>query len=430
MSEVESAQQWFVSVELHTSSSAGSIHGEPIMGPSAEMLHRARSRGLTTAVLVADRSFYGTDLDGLVDRWVVCDTRRPADIRSSAEALPGRLVALTSLVDTFVGPTSVAARELGLPGPTPGTAALARDKSLARAAVAASGIQDIEWSVMNADDPDLDSPLGYPVIVKPVDGAASWDVELVKDQMQARALAARHLARKYPRGVEPQRRLLFEEFVPGPLYSAEGMVDASGAVRVLGWSSRIITDPPYFAELAVTFAREEPFSGADQYAVTLLRALGYDFGPFHLEVILGPQGPRLVELNPRLIGSGAHKCVEEVVGRSAVDLVVDQLLGERWDHDFTPRAGRSATQMYFVPAESGTVSVLPDGSLMMDWNGVVAAASQVKVGDTLSPAVCSSSDYLGWVITRGRDRADSEAVARTVLRAWQQAVSGELTHVS
>lgn len=439
MSRSAPLQDWFVSVELHTVSGGELIHGTRVPGPSEEMIRHARVRGLRTAVLASDRDFYKTDLDNLVDEWIVCDTRDPAAIHRAVASLPGRVAAVTSLVDTFVGPVAAAARSLGLRGPSPGTAALARDKAVARAALAAAGIPDVHWAVREAADPSIESPLGYPVVVKPVDGAASWDVELATGPEEVRALARRHLARRYPRGVQPQHRLLFEEYVTGPLYSAEGVVDATGQVQVLGWSSRRLTDPPHFAELAVTFAQDEPFEGASQYAESLLHALGYDFGPFHLEVIAGPAGPRLVELNPRLVGSGAHACIEEVIGYSGIDLVVAQLLGEAWPKDLQVAAPppadqrsswRSATQMYFVPDVASTVLARPNREMLSDWSEVVAAASQVSVGDELAPLVRSSSDYLGWVITRGRDRTESEAAADRVLKAWQRTVRGELTRVN
>lgn len=407
---------WFVTVELHVIGN-GAEHGwavgRHVPGPSEEMLLRAKARGFRTAALVADRTFYGNRLEALVDRWIQCDTQDAGAVDYVIAGLPGHVAAVTSLVDTFVGVAAAAARARDLSGPTPGTPALARDKAAARQALADHGVPDVAWAAVDTHDPALRSPIGYPCIAKPVDGAASWDVELVHDTEQARALARRHAARRYPRGVRPQHRLLFEEYVPGPLFSAEGIVASDGVPHILGWTSRELTEPPYFAELALTFTTEEPLPGVSAYVERVLWALGYDFGPFHLEVILGPRGPRLVELNPRLVGSGAHACLEQVLGVSAVDLVLRHLLDEP-----LPALGSSgaATQMYLVPERDGLVTCAPAPPNPRTMPGLVAAASSIEIGRTVQAGARSSSDYTGWVITHGTTAADALSTARHVVR--------------
>ncbi len=419
----QSEPLWFVSLELHVMSAPGRhgwLTGNQVCGPSEEMLRRVRDRGILTAVLVADRAFYGTELDGLVDRWEVCDTRDATVIQARVAALPGQVVALTSLVDSFVGLAAHAAAEIGIGGPTPASPALTRDKSVGRQALDQAGVPDVLWAVCDANDPDIDSPIGYPCVAKPVDGASSWDVELVWDTTQTRELARRHSVRAYPRGVRPQHRLLFEEYVEGPLFSAEGIVDREGNPQILGWSSRIMSDPPHFAELAITFSATPPCAGADAFVRQVLEALGYNSGPFHLELILGEHGLRVVELNPRLIGSGAHYCLERVLGVSAMELVVRNLLNEPWP---LFHADGTATQMYIVSDLGGVIDSAPRSNSVTSVPGLVAASMFVGVGDSVQAGARSSSDYIGWVITEGRDEGESVARARAAVAAMTPSIT-------
>ena len=266
------------------------------------MLQAARRRGLRTAVLAADRVLYGHVYDDLVDAWLVTDTSDARAASTAITALDGEVAAVTSSVDSFVRVAARVARRRGLRGPDPEGAGIGRDKARARQALADADIPDIRWATLPARLEDIASPIGYPCVVKPVDGVASWDVALVTSDQEVQSLARRHLRREYGRNVRPRRRLLFEEFFDGPLYSAEGFTGPDG-VRILGYSDRVMSPPPHFIELAVRFASTPPFPDARAFVESCLKALGYDFGAFHLEFILTPAGPGWSSLTP---GSSAQ----------------------------------------------------------------------------------------------------------------------------
>ncbi|MCW2679909.1 MAG: Protein of unknown function, putative Glutathione synthetase ATP-binding domain [Frankiales bacterium] len=404
---------WFVAVELHVRARPTASWGLTPSAPGPRALEHARARGLSTVVLAHDPGHYDRRVRGSADLWVRCDTRDAAAVERACRALPGPVAAVTSSVDTFVGPAATAARALGLRGPTPGTAALARDKAVARAALRDAGVPDVRWGEVAAGAPRLTSPLGYPCVAKPVDGASSWDVELVHDDGQLQALAARHLTRAYGRGVRPRRRLLCEEFVPGPLWSAEGVV-RDGRAEVLAWSGRVLTPVPCFAELAVLTGVAPPSPEAPAFVDRVLDALGLDAGAFHLELVLGPDGPRLVELNCRLIGAGAHALVEAVSGVDPVALVVADLLDEAPSLPCLPVA-RAAVQLYLVSDRAGRVAALPDPARAAALPGLLGAETHVAVGADARP-VTSSSDYLGAVLTTGRDREQALGRAQHAAR--------------
>lgn len=401
---------WVVFVELHTLPGGGRGElsaGESIVAPCHAQLEAAKRLGFRTAVAVSDHATYGSQFDGVVDAWLLTDTTDAAGLTHVMKALNGEIVAVFSSVDSFVKIAAAVAAKLGLAGPQPLGAGIARDKAVARAALASAGVPDIRWGVKSAFDDDLDSPIGYPCIVKPVDGASSWDVVLAEDVQAVREVAARHLTRAYGRRVRPQRKLLFEEVLVGPLLSAEGFVD-SGEVRVIGYSDRVLSAPPRFVELAVRFAAERPFDGVDDYVSETLNALEYGFGAFHLEFILTSEGPRLVELNPRFVGAGVQHAISELTGVAPAELLMAKLTGS--PVPVFPQEG-AVTELYLTAPSSGRLEGVRGLDEAVAVRGCRAAGLYVALGDEVSSEVDSNSQYIGYVHAVGDSREESYEIA-------------------
>lgn len=118
-------------------------------------------------------------------------------------------------------------------------------------------------------------------------------------------------------------RYVLEEYLDGPLYTVDGLVDAGGEVHVSTVFSSgrrtlngcpvvyadgflVQQDVPLFAELAA-------YAKAVMCATKLLRC------PFHLELIVDSRGPCLVEVGARLIGH-SHAFTLERLHRGSWDV--------------------------------------------------------------------------------------------------------------
>ena len=393
-------EPWFVAVEVPVRARAARPElgaGERLDAPGVAQLERARSRGLRTAVLARDLALYADDLDWAADRWIECDTLHPEPIVAAVGGLDGTVAALTSSVDDVVGPAAAAARALGLRGPTPGSPALAHDEGVLRAALAAAGIAVAPWVVVSADDPDLESAVGYPCVVAPVDGGRALGVGLVSDRGELRALAARHAVRPTcGRGVRP-RRILLEQYVDGPRYCADGVVTAGEPV-ILSWSDQMMGLAPGFTEMALTATRQAPTPGAAGFVAAVLDAAGYDFGPFHLEFVLGPTGPLVTALHPRPAGAGAQRCVDLVSGRDTADLAVALLLGEA-PTGAGPSPVTASTRMCVMAHAVGRVRSVAGLRDVAHIPGLVVAEVFTDVGGETGPS--HAGGHLGHVVTVG-----------------------------
>lgn len=405
---------WLVSVELHTvrgGPSSAPRRGPLVVGPSEHLLAAAKDEGLRVAVLAHDPAQYETR-PGLVDRWVRVDTSCADDVVDAARVVPGRLRAITSSVDNFVGVTARAAEVLGLPGPSVSSACVQRDKSLVRAALHRAGVESVAWQKHDVRDDSLGHTMPYPFVAKPIDGAASLDVRLVRDDDDFSRLVREHRRRDYGRGVRTRHQLVLEEHLVGAVVSAEGFA-LPDAVEVFGFTDRSMSRGPAFVELGLCFDAVEPFPGAAAYVRDVLRATGHTWGPFHLEFAVTPVGPRVIEVNARFVGAGMQHGLALTRRTSwARSHLLPALLGE------TPQpvaGGPAVAELQFAaPADGRLLAVegLPD---TLDGTQALGVGAFVAPPCDVTTTLTSNGDCLGHVLASGEDREGARAAAGTVL---------------
>jgi len=383
--------------------------------PSASLsaLRSARAHGAKTVVATADPAFYQGKFDELVDAWVSCDTTRAEHVATALHALqPDALIAFS---DLFVTQANEAAMLLGVKHPhSAGSPAVSRDKARVRAALDHAGIANARWGTIKASAERPTSPVGYPAIVKPVDGSGSWDVRRVTCDQELQDACAAHAKRTtYGRNVAPRRQLLCEEELIGDLVSAEGFVRGAD-VEIWGHSSRTLSDPPYYIETGCAFGAATADGGLDDYVHAVVAATGLRFGAFHMEVILTQAGPVLVELNPRLIGGGVHQCIDLASGGDSAGTIVANYLGQ--DQEI-PTPGMSSAIARIVAAEPGKVVSITGLEEARTSPGVVHVVCPKSIGDSLT-VTHSNDDRFGYVLavgdTRGRAQELADAAAALI----------------
>lgn len=373
-------------------------------------LTTAHELGYKSVVVAREPEAYEPNIATDVDTWIVCDTQ---DADAIAQAVTGRPVtALLSFTEYFVGKAAQAARKLGLRGTNPASAALQRDKSAVRAAIDRAKLPNIRWATASLEQPIKTSPIGYPCIVKPIDGGASWDVMRVHNDDELQELIYLHWSRKvYGRGVKPKHVLLFEEEIQGPLWSVEGF-SLNGEAKIWGYSDRGLINPPFFVEASTTFSRTVPHPDMPRFTSALLAALNHDFGPFHLECILSPEGPMLVELNPRLIGGRAYHRINLSCDGDILKYILLYALGRTPDELVAVRA---STQRDIYTSREGILTAVGGVEKVEMLPGVVEMAWRAQIGDRVVPAI-SNEDMLGYIITVGETLEESSLRAEEALR--------------
>jgi biotin carboxylase len=240
--------------------------------------------------------------------WTRLDkTRDAAVVTAAAKALHDRdpIAGVLTWDESRLAQTAEVVAALGLPGPTPDIIARCRDKQLTRLALADAGVPQPGSVRVDSLDEALAAAarFGYPVILKPSDLAFSMGVALAADDGE--------LTRLYPytatvQGGLPGYRatVLVEEFATGTEISVDAVV-RHGRVTPLVLARKQLGYPPYCIEVGHYVDAADPLLDDERIARVLHdthAALGFTDGTTHTELKLGPDGPRVIEVNGRLGG--------------------------------------------------------------------------------------------------------------------------------
>jgi biotin carboxylase len=221
---------------------------------------------------------------------------------------------------------------------------------------------------VHALDGDVRSDVGFPCVVKPVDGSGSVGVRVCDraDELREAVASARAARDKVAVGGYRIDHLIVEEVVAGDEFSAEMVWDAGrGEWRVVGITKSHFSDPPHRVELGHVFPHPLDPALAAHVASELrdvLRILGLRGTIVHLEFRLDGDRVRIIEVNPRPAGGRITALTRFARG---VDLTVLHLfahLGLALPAEPPGSAPeRFAAVRFFVPATPGRITdiVLP-----------------------------------------------------------------------
>lgn len=262
-------------------------------------------------------------LRAIVDRLAAVED--PTDCRQVAEAARGlaeghRLSAVLSGNDGCVAAAAAAAELLGVARGPARAVALARNKYAARRALREAGLPVPRFALLTepADTAEVARAVGFPAIVKPVNGTGSHLVLRVGTPAEL-AEAYRTLAERVPAAgigrlyasplaapegeglpIDPRRTFLVESLLRGREFCVD-LVIRDGEVEQLPLIEKPIIDERFF-ELA--FATPPFDLPADREARirevvgAAVRAVGLDNTVAHVEVIDDEVlGPTVVEIN-------------------------------------------------------------------------------------------------------------------------------------
>jgi argininosuccinate lyase len=324
--------------------------------------------------------------------------------------------------DYYLGTAARAAARLGLPGSPPAALDTARLKHRMRQALADAGLPNPAFRVATTwpEVRDAANALGYPLVFKPVDLNGGTFVTLVADEPSLHAAFNRLAA--FPinnrRQIRPPEVLL-EAYLDGPEVSVEA-VTLAGQTTVLGLTDKSLTGAPHFIEDGHMFpAAVDP----EQTAVTValvgaaLAAVGYTHGLSHTEVRLTSDGPRIVEINPRLPGNSITELVQLVTGLDQVELLVRVALGEQ--PDLTPRrTGVASAAVHFLLApREGCLRQISGVERFADDPDLVRWEQEVPSGTRISAP--RDNDYLGRVLFVDRSARGARARAEWAIAQLQ-----------
>jgi biotin carboxylase len=221
--------------------------------------------------------------------------------------------------------------------------------------------------------------------------------------------------RRDERGAPALPWLLVEAYVDGPEFSVETL-----AGEVVGETAKHVGPLPHFVETGHDFpARSPGVADVAAVAARAVKALGLDWGAAHTEVRLGPAGPMVVEVNPRLAGGQIPVLVRLATGIDLIGAVVDRVVGRRLTLP-PPGPGHASIRFLVAPA-AGRLAAVEGRAAAFEVPGVVDVAVTARPGDVVG-GTGSFLDRLGWVIAAGPDRDAVAEAAEAALAVLQPVV--------
>ena len=334
-------------------------------------------------------------------RTLVCDSEPGVgDVPVSSEDVEGVRAAAAGAAGLIAPgtdwPVRVAAevaRDLGLAHPiSPSVAAVATDKIAQRRALQAAGVAQPAWST--------EAPPAYPCVVKASDRQGQRAMSILPDASLLAQAAARAAAESR------SGRALFEEFVPGPEVTVNGFT-AEGRAIVAAVTDRVhFEHAPGVARRHVYPSESDPAAAAAA-ATRAVEALGIGAGPWYVQIILGADGPRIVEVAARLGGGHDSELVKLTTGVDLARAAVRAAIGRPVRPDDVTPAPHGAGVIEFLEAPEGELvrAAGPPEASFYDAPGHVYGPIRIAI------------DRAGYVLAGGATRDDALARAAAAAAA-------------
>ena len=377
----------------------------------------AKDLGLRVAVLDGDQFCPGKALADAFHRVSIYDVG--GAISASLEAPPNAV--LCAATDAPLTAAAVA-DVCNLPGPSIETAFICQDKVLMKARLRRceipvpwfSGVKN-EHELLNihrARSQGQDKAL----VVKPVDSRGGRGVHLLMPGAYSIDIgyAFAHAANN-----SPSERVMVEDFITGPQFSAEALV-VGGKSYLLGLSGRnymlarfapcIIEDG---SDMPVTGAT---WAGAARVMQEAANCIGLRQGTLKGDLVFSfDQVMTVIEVAPRL--SGGYFCepmIRLATGIPFVEHAIRIALGEQTNgEDLEPTIQWGVSQRYFVP-EPGRVVAIEGVEEARSMEGVELLDIRVKEGDRIRPYT-HHARRPGTVIAKGANQDAAVAIAEKVV---------------
>lgn len=335
------------------------------------------------------------------------------------------LDAVVGVDDQGLLTAALASERLGLATNPPAAIAATRNKSELRALLAKSEVQQPRFEVLQREASSIDTDvaaaarrIGYPVVVKPSDQAASRGVIRADNDEEARQAGSRIDAMLQADG-DAAAVLLVESFIPGDEIAIEAIL-TKGRLSVLAYFDK--PDPldgPFFEEtIYVTPSRLDRLVLAESARVVekACLAIGLVDGPIHGEVRLSPDSstrsgvvPVLIEVAARTIGGRCAQTLSFSRGRSLEAIVLEHALGRNTESAHRT-LGASGVMMLPIPG-SGRLVEVHGRDRALATPGITGLEISIAPGREIR-ALPEGNRYLGFLFARGRTPADVERSLR------------------
>jgi biotin carboxylase len=358
----------------------------------------ARRMGMSPVLVTADPERYGYPADDALDV-MTTDTSdyRALETAVCKFAAANQVAGIYSSSEYWIEAAARLALRLGLPGASPESIAICRNKRKQRECFQNRSLPVPQFRCITSEDQlaTIIGALPFPLVVKPTQGSGSVGVKLCGSAQEAVSHARVLLQQEVnERGLPVTHEVLIEEYLQGPEYS----VEIFGG-EIIGITRKYLSKEPYFVEIGHDFpaaATHQVLLALGQAATQAISATGLSWGPAHIEIRMTGDVPVVIEINPRLAGGYIPELVRQSTG---IDLIERTILAAIGD-ERRPAHGlaKHSSIRFLMPERQGILCAIRG----VEEARLVEAVAEVRLYKAPGEHVLCRGDFrdrLGHVIT-------------------------------
>ena len=311
------------------------------------------------------------------------------------------VTALACFLESAILAAAVAADALSIPSNPVDAVRTARDKALTRQALERHGVPQPPWRLCRSLKEVVafrNSLAGAPIVMKPVTGAGSAGVRLIRNDDDLRATWDSIGGLKWWALLDnPENAVIAEAVLTGSEFSVEAM-SVEGRHEILAITGKFTTGEPEFVELGhwqPAELRDDQRDAVVNRTVEILDAIGHRTGPSHTEVMVDGLNVGLIETHTRFGGDQIWELTQLTTGRHFTTETIFALLGLSAPEPGDRHGAAAMRKLDWAHPDHIDVIERREGVLR------VARPSRHRPEDVT--AVADSSDLTGYVLTVGDD---------------------------
>lgn len=197
--------------------------------------------------------------------------------------------------------------------------------------------------------------VGFPAVIKPDDSGGSMGVQKVASVNECQEAFSDLQGLKLDNGSDSNGTILVEEWIDGSEIELEGVVDAEGNVTVLSMLKKTMhggdKGDRFMEKGFILYPQPAILSEVREAAEQIIKGLGLKASPFHMDMRLSSQGPKLIETGARMSGAFIQDLVQRATGWNWASAALDVMLGQPLQ--LPPCANRYSGLEFITPENAG-----------------------------------------------------------------------------
>ncbi|WML43451.1 ATP-grasp domain-containing protein [Neobacillus sp. PS3-40] len=251
----------------------------------------------------------------------------------------------------------------------------------------------------------IPTKLNYPVMVKNSKSCGSKDV-LFADNIEQLQKSATRLREKYP-----DDAIIIEEYIDGEQYLVEVVVH-KGQILIAAIIQQEITRGKRFIVTGYSVlakVQSDIEEGIGKVVQSITSKLKIENGAYHLELRLGADGWKLIEINPRISGGAMNRMIQAAFGFNLVEETLKMLTGD------TPSLAKKTNNFvftqYVIIDYKGVLAKVTGKGRATRSPGVVEVYVKPRKGAIIQPPLSMGHRY-AYVIATGETMEEAKQLAK------------------